>query len=133
MKISADRKRKRPAKTIVWTTHPPPAARAAPQDIMTKRRRISDEALAAESEKDFFSLFFTVIFFDISTVMFRAVLRILIRIRIHMFLGLPDPDRIHLSEVWIRSRILLSSCKNSKKLDSYYFVTLLTFYLWKIM
>ena len=92
MKISADRKRKRPAKTIVWTTHPPPAARAAPQDIMTKRRRISDEALAAESEKDFFSLFFTVIFFDISTVMFRAVLRILIRIRIHMFLGLLDPD-----------------------------------------
>ncbi len=33
--------------------------------------------------------------------------------------------RIHLSKVWIRIRILLSSCKNSKKnLDSYYFVTL---------
>jgi hypothetical protein len=35
--------------------------------------------------------------------------------------------RIHLSEVWIRIRlrILLSSCKNSKKnLDSFYFVTL---------
>jgi hypothetical protein len=42
--------------------------------------------------------------------------------------------RIHLSEVWIRIRILLwirilpSSCKNSKKnLDSYYFVTLFDF------
>jgi hypothetical protein len=34
--------------------------------------------------------------------------------------------RIHWSEVWIR--ILLSSCKNSKKkLDSYYFVTLFDF------
>jgi hypothetical protein len=42
--------------------------------------------------------------------------------------------RIHLSEVWIRIllwiriRILLSSCKNSKKnLDSYHFVTLFEF------
>jgi hypothetical protein len=44
--------------------------------------------------------------------------------------------RIHYSEVWtrirlwiwIRIRILLSSCKNSKKnLDSYYFVTLFDF------
>ena len=33
--------------------------------------------------------------------------------------------RIHLSEVWIRIRILLSSCKNSKiNLDSFYFLTL---------
>ncbi len=49
----------------------------------------------------------------------------------------PDPDwasriRIHQSEVWIRIRlrirILLSTCKNSKKnLDSYYFVTLFYF------
>ncbi len=32
------------------------------------------------------------------------------------------------SEVWIRIRILLSSCKNSKKnLDSYYLVTLFDF------
>ncbi len=36
--------------------------------------------------------------------------------------------RIHLSEVWTRIRLLLSSCKNSKKnLDSYYFVTLFDF------
>jgi hypothetical protein len=58
----------------------------------------------------------------------EAVLRI--RIRIHMFLGLPDPDP--LVEVLIRIRILirilLSSCKNSKKnLDSYYFVTIFYF------
>jgi hypothetical protein len=46
---------------------------------------------------------------------FLAVLRI--RIRIHMFLGLLDPDPY-------RIRILLLSCKNSKKnLDSCYFVT----------
>ncbi len=39
--------------------------------------------------------------------------------------------RIHWSDVWIRIRILLSSCKNSKKnLDSYYLVTLFDFYLW---
>jgi hypothetical protein len=37
--------------------------------------------------------------------------------------------RIHLSEVWIRIRILLSSCKKNSKnnLDSYYFVTPLLF------
>ena len=36
--------------------------------------------------------------------------------------------RIHQSEVWIRIRILLSSCKSSKKnLDPYYFVTLFDF------
>jgi hypothetical protein len=45
-----------------------------------------------------------------------AVLRILIH-RIHMFLGLPDPDPLvrcmDPDPLWIR--ILLSSCKNSKK------------------
>jgi hypothetical protein len=51
-----------------------------------------------------------------------AVLRIRIH-RIHMFLDLPYPDPLVRGTVWIR--ILLSSCKNSKKnLDSYYFVTL---------
>jgi hypothetical protein len=51
----------------------------------------------------------------------------------------PEPKNmwirwIHMSELWIRIllwiriRILLSSCKNSKKnLDSYYFVTLFDF------
>jgi hypothetical protein len=36
--------------------------------------------------------------------------------------------RIHQSEVWIRIRILLSTCKNTKKnFDSFYFVTLFDF------
>jgi hypothetical protein len=57
---------------------------------------------------------------------------LLIRIhRIHMFLGLPDPDKDPL----VRGMDPdpdpdphLSSCKNSKKnLDSYYFVTLFDF------
>ncbi len=64
----------------------------------------------------------------------QSVLRIRIRIhRIHMFLGLPDPDPDPLvrgmdpDPLWIR--IVLSSCKNSKKnLGSYYFVTLLDFF-----
>ncbi len=52
------------------------------------------------------------------------------------FFGPPggDPDPDPLSEIWIRIRlrILLSSCKNSKKnLDSYYFVTLFDFLLEK--
>jgi hypothetical protein len=54
-----------------------------------------------------------------------------------MILGLPDPDPDPLVRgmdpdprilLWIRIRILLLSCKNSKKnLDSYYFVTLFDF------
>ncbi len=56
------------------------------------------------------------------------VLRIRIH-RIHMFLGLPDPDPLEVVIrilLWIR--ILLSSCKTRKKnLDSYYFVTLFYF------
>jgi hypothetical protein len=61
----------------------------------------------------------------------QAVFRIRIH-RIHVLFGHPDPDplvrgmiRIRL---WIRIRILLSSCKNNKKnLESYYFVTLFDF------
>jgi hypothetical protein len=58
---------------------------------------------------------------------FPAVLRIRIQIhRIHMFLGLLDPNPLVKGMEWIR--ILPSSCKNSKKnLDSYYFVTLFDF------
>jgi hypothetical protein len=55
------------------------------------------------------------------------------RIRIHMFLGLLDPDPdplVRASEVWILIQILLSLSKYSKKnLDFYCFVTFLTFYL----
>ncbi len=56
----------------------------------------------------------------------------------HVFWASRIRIRIHYSEVWIRIRIqlwiriLLSSCKNSKKnLDSYYFVTLFEFLSWK--
>ncbi len=45
-----------------------------------------------------------------------------------MFLGLQDPDPDPLGRLWIRIRILLLSCKNSKQnLDSYYLVTLFDF------
>jgi hypothetical protein len=49
-----------------------------------------------------------------------------------MFLGLPDPDPLvrgmDPDPDLLRIRILLSSCKNSKKnLDSYYFGTLFDF------
>ena len=67
-------------------------------------------------------------------ILFKSVLRIRIH-RIHMFLGLhdPDPDPLVRGMDWIRLRIgiLLSSCKNSKKnLDLWLFFT---FYLWKMM
>jgi hypothetical protein len=40
--------------------------------------------------------------------------------RIHIVLGLPDPDPLVRGTVWVRIRILLSTSKNSKKnLDSY--------------
>jgi hypothetical protein len=56
---------------------------------------------------------------------FQAVLLIRIH-RIHMFLGLPDPDP--LVRCMDPDLIFLSSCKYSKKnLDSYYFVTLVDF------
>ncbi len=59
------------------------------------------------------------------------------RIRIHMFLGLPDPDPLVRGmdpdpDLRILIRILLSSCKNSKKnLDFFYFVTLFDFFLFE--
>jgi hypothetical protein len=53
-----------------------------------------------------------------------------LRIRIHTFFGLPDPDPLVVG--WIRImlqiRILLSSCKNSRNnLDSFYLVILFDF------
>jgi hypothetical protein len=61
MKITADRKRKRGPKEVVWDTHPPPPTRrVATHNVMRKRRRISDEAQEAVTEEDFWSLFITV-------------------------------------------------------------------------
>jgi hypothetical protein len=49
-----------------------------------------------------------------------------------MFLGLPDPDPLVRGMDPDPERILLSSCKNSKKnLDSYYFVILFDFLSFK--
>jgi hypothetical protein len=54
-----------------------------------------------------------------------------------MFLGLPDPDPLVRGmdpdpDLRILIRILLSSCKNSKKnLDFFYFVTLFDFFLFE--
>ncbi len=65
----------------------------------------------------------------------EAVLRIWIRIhiwihRIHMFLGLLDPDPV--VRIWIRIRILLSTSKNNKKnLDSYCFVSYFWLFIFK--
>ncbi len=65
---------------------------------------------------------------------FFPVLRIRIRIhRIHMFLGLLDPDPL-VRGLDLRIWILLSSCKNSKKnLIPTILWLFLTFYLWKKM
>ncbi len=59
---------------------------------------------------------------------FKAVLRIRIY-RIHMFLGLPDPDPlVRVMDPDPDPSIIMQ--KNSKKnLDSYNFVTLFDFYL----
>ena len=58
IKLTADRKRGRPAEEVTWTTQEPPRSRRPPpEDTMTKEEKISDEAAAAETEGDFWSLF----------------------------------------------------------------------------
>jgi hypothetical protein len=56
--MTADRSRSRPARTIEWTTQAPPTARISPENIMTKPQKISREAEAAETELDFWEVFF---------------------------------------------------------------------------
>jgi hypothetical protein len=57
--LTADRKRKRKERTIVWTTKAPPTARLGPQDIMSKPETISDKAKDAKNHLDLWSLFVT--------------------------------------------------------------------------
>jgi hypothetical protein len=57
--ITADRKRGRTSKQLVWTTCPPVTARIGPENIMTKPEKLSAEAEVAETEGDIWSLFFT--------------------------------------------------------------------------
>lgn len=57
--VTADKKRKRKERKIVWTTKAPPTAHLGPQDIMSKPGSICAKAQAAKSHVDLWSLFFT--------------------------------------------------------------------------
>jgi hypothetical protein len=57
--LTADRKRNRKERSIVWTTKAPPTTRAGPENMYTKPQKISDKAKAAKSHADLWSLFFT--------------------------------------------------------------------------
>ncbi len=57
--MTADKARSRPARNMEWTTHAPVSKRLAPEDIMSKPQSLSPEAEAAETEGNFWSLFFT--------------------------------------------------------------------------
>jgi hypothetical protein len=59
IRITADRKRDRPSRDLTWTTKAPESRKRGPEDIMSKPEKISNEALAAQSAGDFWSLFFT--------------------------------------------------------------------------
>jgi hypothetical protein len=59
VKVTADRKRGRPARTLKWTTRVPATRKRGPEDIMTKAEGLSAEALAADSVMDLWSLFIT--------------------------------------------------------------------------
>ena len=58
VKVTADKKRQRKERKMVWTTKAPPTARLGPQDIMTKPQGISEQAKSAKSHADLFRLFF---------------------------------------------------------------------------
>jgi hypothetical protein len=59
IRITADKKRDRPSREITWTTKAPATRKRGPEDIMSKPEKISDEALAAQSAGDMWSIFFT--------------------------------------------------------------------------
>jgi hypothetical protein len=59
VQITADRKRKRPAREMTWSTKCPVTRRRGPEDIMTKREKISAEAAAADTVDKLWSLFMT--------------------------------------------------------------------------
>ncbi len=59
MKISGDRKRNLDPTEITWTTKAPQRARVSPENIMTKPAALSEEAKAAVTEEDLWSLFFS--------------------------------------------------------------------------
>jgi hypothetical protein len=57
--ITADRKRGRASRQLVWSTRPPATTKLGAENIMTKPEKLSAEAAAAETEGDLWSLFFT--------------------------------------------------------------------------
>jgi hypothetical protein len=58
--MTADAKRRRPAKKVYWTNQAPPAARKQSSvDIMTKEQELSPQAKAALKLVDLWGLFFT--------------------------------------------------------------------------
>jgi uncharacterized MAPEG superfamily protein len=59
VKVTADKKRKRKERNIVWTTKAPPTARRGPLDIMSKPQGLSDKSKAAKTNGDLFELCFT--------------------------------------------------------------------------
>jgi hypothetical protein len=59
IRMTGDKQSGTKAKTVVWTTKPPPASRLAPQNIMSKPRSISREAQEAETPKQLWQLFFS--------------------------------------------------------------------------
>ena len=60
MKVTADRKRNRPEQTISWTNQLPiRRGRRTPENQLDVGEGISDQAKAAESTADLWSLFFT--------------------------------------------------------------------------
>ena len=59
LRIPGDKKKGTKPQDIVWSTKPPSTSRLGPENIMTVEQRLSDEAKAAQTPGDMWSLFFT--------------------------------------------------------------------------
>lgn len=59
MKMTGDRARGIAPKTITWTTQPRPPRRIGPENIMSKPRKLSEEAAAASSPLELWELYWT--------------------------------------------------------------------------
>jgi hypothetical protein len=58
LKIPGNKKDGTRPHEVVWSTHPPPTTRLGPENIMSKPRKLSEEAAAAETPAEMWSLFF---------------------------------------------------------------------------
>ena len=59
MNMTGDKARGIPAKTITWSTKPRPNRRLGPENLMTKARKLSQEAEAAGKPLELWQLFWT--------------------------------------------------------------------------